>query len=98
MELKSDEIQLVGRWYESAGRTVADTMCQRIDDLISGSLTKITSDSSGWDILYQDPKDERYWELTYPESQWHGGGPPQLTHLSYDQAKKKYKLDHPKSQ
>ena len=34
----------------------------------------------------------RYWERTYPHSDWHGGGPPCLTNITFDAAKEKYKV------
>jgi Immunity protein 27 len=42
------------------------------------------------DVLYVDPSDSRYWELIYPDSQLHGGGPPTLRNLSEAAARKKY--------
>jgi immunity protein 27 of polymorphic toxin system len=46
-----------------------------------------------WSKLYLDPVDGGYWELTYPQSEMHGGGPPQLVHISADAAKIKYGVD-----
>jgi hypothetical protein len=37
-----------------------------------------------------DPDDGRYWERTYPQSEKHGGGPPQLKCLTFQEASKKY--------
>lgn len=34
--------------------------------------------SSGWEKLYRDPADGRYWLLTYPFGELQGGGPPTL--------------------
>jgi len=47
----------------------------------------------GWSRLYLDPVDGRYWELIYPQSEIHGGGPPRLAHISADAAKIKYGVD-----
>jgi hypothetical protein len=47
---------------------------------------------SAWETLYRDPNDGRYWERTYPHSDWHGGGPPCLTKITFDAAKEKYKV------
>jgi hypothetical protein len=62
----------------------------RIHDLTSTYLIKLGTDESGWDVLYQDPADGRLWELTYPQSGMHGGGPPQLEVLPLALAKQKY--------
>ena len=53
---------------------------------------KVATDSSGWDILYKDPRDGRFWELTYPDSSFHGGGPPRLENFSATEAGSKDKL------
>ena len=65
---------------------------KRIETLIKDYLVKITTDETGWDVLYQDPEDNRYWELTYPESELHGGGAPVLRHLSVVEAHDKYNI------
>lgn len=91
MKLESAEIELIGAWVVTDGKTVEDPTCQRIMQLILTSLEKITVDESGWNTLYRDPQDNRLWELTYPQSESHGGGPPRLTHIALDEAKKKYK-------
>ena len=90
MKLKPEETDLLGKWEDVGGNVVADAISKRIETLIEQHLDKITIDASGWDSLYKDPDDGRYWELTYPESSWHGGGPPRLTYLSREQARAKY--------
>lgn len=92
MKLRPTEADLTGQWAMINGRMLADDTCARIDWLINQGLTKIATDASGWQILYQDPGDGRYWELTYPQSEMHGGGPPRLHYLSDEQAENKYDL------
>src|ERR1700723_3459159 len=62
--------------------------------LIAGKPTfstmKIAESTSGWEALYRDPSDGRYWERTYPQSETHGGGPPQLSTITLDEAERKY--------
>jgi hypothetical protein len=72
------------------GKMTADDTSVRIDWLVKHVLTEIATDFSGWDVLYQDPKDGRYWELTYPQSEMHGGGPPRLRYMPEEEARKKY--------
>lgn len=67
-----------------------DPVTERIRQLVSEYLEKIAADYTGWETLYRDPQDGRYWELTYPTSEYHGGGPPRLTNLTPEQAKSKY--------
>lgn len=85
-----NETLLTGKWVLSQGRVVGDATCERIDKLIGGYLVKLGHDQSGWDTLYRDPKDGRFWELIYPQSEMHGGGPPELRYLSPEEAAPKY--------
>lgn len=85
--------QIVGKWELVNGILVADTNCQRIHQLISKELQKVMVSGDGWRVLYQDPDDSRYWELTYPESHLHGGGPPVLTCLSNHEVMERYTLE-----
>jgi len=90
MKLLPTEICLTGKWVLNDGRVVADEVCARIEDLTRSRLRELGRDASGWDALFVDPEDGRLWELVYPESGQHGGGAPELRHLSAAQAKEKY--------
>ncbi|MBL8340703.1 MAG: hypothetical protein JNL30_04475 [Rubrivivax sp.] len=90
MKLLPTETCLSGRWLLKAGRVVADDVCARIDALVRGHLRELGRDASGWDALFLDPSDGRFWELTYPDSSLQGGGPPRLQCLSATQAREKY--------
>lgn len=57
---------------------------KRIEYLISNYLVRINSDYSGWFVLYQDPNDNRLWELSYPDSEEEGGGAPMLRVIGID--------------
>lgn len=67
-------------------------MCNRVDYLTSSYLRRIgvSEERGGWMVLYQDPEDMRYWVLTYPESEMHGGGPPALINVSEEEANSKF--------
>jgi hypothetical protein len=90
VKLTDLETDLIGAWLEKRDRIVADPTCKRIEWLIANHLVQLSSDSSGWDDLYRDPDDGRLWELTWPQSEMHGGGPPRLTCLALDAARMKY--------
>lgn len=88
--IASNETRLTGKWITSGGRVVEDETCKRIADLVNRYLVKLGDDPSGWETLYRDPADGRLWELTYPQSEMHGGGPPELRCLSVEEATQKY--------
>jgi hypothetical protein len=90
-ELAPEEIDLRGDWIVQTDRSVmANAIEKRIEWLITQKLERIGSDSSGWDTLYRDPRDGRLWELTYPRSEMHGGGPRRLHVVSRGEAAVKY--------
>lgn len=86
----ADEEVLVGRWFVRENEVVADEVCQRINYLVSTRLRRVAVREGGWTVLYEDPADKSYWELTYPHSEMHGGGPPKLAKLSIDDARRAY--------
>jgi hypothetical protein len=90
MKLRADERVICGQWELVGGKVEADENCRRIEELTQRYLHEIARDPSGWDTLYVDPSDGRFWELTYPDSESHGGGPPRLECLPRDQAREKY--------
>jgi len=90
MKIAPSETLLTGKWLSREGRAFANETCDRINELVRSHLRELARDVSGWDALYRDPEDGRFWELTYPQSELHGGGPPQLRCLTLDEAKQKY--------
>lgn len=92
MKIKQKETELKGAWNFVNHIIEADIVCHRIETLTKEYLIRIAVDSSGWEILYQDSADMRYWELTYPQSQLQGGGPPLLKNISEVDARNKYNV------
>jgi hypothetical protein len=90
--LQPNETVLTGSWIDEGGSIKGDDICQRIEWLIKSHLKCLVKDSTGWDTLYRDPVDNRLWERTYPNGDWHGGGPPQLNVVSKEQASAKYNI------
>jgi hypothetical protein len=90
MKIQPIETRLTGKWLPREGRAVADETRERINQLVRSHLGLLGRDASGWDVLYRDPDDGRLWELTYPQSELHGGGPLQLCCLTLDEARTKY--------
>ena len=90
MKLAPHEIDLIGHWQFKGQEVTDDPASKRIEWLIAEHLTLLGTDASGWNELYRDPDDGRLWELTFPQSEMHGGGPPRLTCLSIEQARSRY--------
>jgi len=88
MNLKPEETELRCEWDLVDGKVIGNDVCQRIAFLIEHSLKKVAG--GGWETLYLDPNDGRYWELTYPSSEMHGGSPPRLAVVSKEQVESKY--------
>jgi hypothetical protein len=63
---------------------------EAVESYIAENLTKIATNQSGWDTLYINKATEQYWVLTYPNSQLHGGGHPELTRVSKLVVKKEF--------
>jgi hypothetical protein len=90
--LKASDQQLVGQLLKVDGQVVADGVAKRIDDLVSSELTRVVDSGDGWHVLFFDKRDGRYWELTYPNKDWHGGGPATLTCVSEAEAQLRYQI------
>ena len=70
-----------GKWLFDGKEMSSDHNCKRIDWLINDRLIKIKSKDNGWTSVYIDPADFRYWELSYPQGELQGGGPPMLQNI-----------------
>jgi hypothetical protein len=57
---------------------------------VEADWVRLADRECGWTTLYFDPRDSSYWELTYPQSHMHGGGPPQLIQIEKATAKELY--------
>lgn len=62
----------------------------RIEELITTHLKAVAVSPDGWEKLYLDPGDGRLWELTYPQAEMHGGGPPELREMDGATATARY--------
>jgi hypothetical protein len=90
--LGSDEQLLKGSWNIVSGEIVSDRVCDRIEHLTKFHLSRLaeSKEFGAWEVLFKDPKDGRLWELTYPQGDQHGGGPPQLSVIGENLARIKY--------
>lgn len=87
-----EETQIVGGLELKNGRVKNDHHLDRIWTLISTSLLKIATAADGWEQLYQDPRDGRYWELYFPHGEMQGGGPPALRVIEPQAVRRKYQI------
>lgn len=92
MRIDKTETAIIGSWVISDGGVRADNNVMRIEELRKSHLTEVARSPDGWETLFRDPSDDRLWELTYPTSEMHGGGPPALIVIPAEAAAKKYGL------
>lgn len=92
MKLQPNELKLQGNWILENNKIKKDATAKRIEFLKDNYLIKIGIDNSGWNTLYQDPFDSRYWELIYPNSETQGGGLPLLQYITDESAQMKYSI------
>jgi len=71
-------------------RFIASRETERIDLLLANHLIKVAEREVGWTWLLKGPSDGRFWELSYPFGDRHGGGPPKLEVLTRAAAKALY--------
>lgn len=93
-KLQPEETELIGEWVSGPHGVRGNEACDRIQWLIAGVIRYVGVDekSGGWDKLYKDPDDGRYWLLSYPKSYMHGGGPPSLRCLRLSETEVKNKF------
>jgi hypothetical protein len=65
-------------------------MTEREINAAVSHMQKLGHDQSGWNTLYYDPSARAFWEVIYPQSQMHGGGPRELRSLSEEAARGRY--------
>jgi Immunity protein 27 len=94
MSIGPHETEIVGAWILRDGKVSSDAACQRIEALTQTELAFIAKDKSGWEALYLDKDDGRYWERTFPHGELQGGGPPALRVIAFKDAAPKYGLSN----
>ena len=90
MGIAPDEVEIRGSWLMVNGRMTEDDVCHRIKAITENQLQHIGTTTGGWERLYRDKNDGRYWELTYSQSEMHGGGPMALFLISSAAIRTKY--------
>jgi hypothetical protein len=90
MKLMPDETEISGHRVIRSRTVTEDPNESRIEWLIANSFIRIRESDSGWSTLYRDRWDGRLWELRYPASESHGGGPKQIRLVEEFEAQEKY--------
>jgi hypothetical protein len=91
MKIKISETVIDSDWTNDSNHLTSEEariVNERINWLINNYLMKVKD--NGWEVLYQDPDDHRFWELTYPKGEMHGGGYPILSNITEKDATDKY--------
>ncbi|HEC29540.1 MAG TPA: hypothetical protein ENI65_08140 [Gammaproteobacteria bacterium] len=88
--ISENETLIEGMWVVTDDQISSNEACKRIEWLITDIFKLIRVDVSGWEKLYQDPKDQRFWLLYYPQGEMHGGGPPSLMEMTYKDAELRF--------
>jgi hypothetical protein len=78
-----------GNWLFDGKQVVGDEGCKQIDAILP-TLTFVASRDGGWARLYRDDELALFWELTYPQGELHGGGPPRLESYSLEEVRANY--------
>jgi hypothetical protein len=94
MSIDPNETLIVGNWIMVDGHMVADSELLRIHSLVAGELERVSVSQSGWEILYKDLRDGRYWEKYFPHSEMHGGGPESLRVVDLNSVREKYGISN----
>ncbi len=93
MSIDPREKEIIGSWTLVNGRMVEDEASRRVRSLAKTELQHIATTKDGWEKLYRDPQDGRYWELFYPRGEMQAGGPPTLRVIGSEQARAKFECE-----
>lgn len=91
-DLARDEVELSAGEPDGTRERFSDAVDERIFWLVSQRLALEAIADGGWTQLYRDPRDGRYWELTFPRGSLHGGGPRRLALVPREVAERRYGL------
>jgi Immunity protein 27 len=90
MQLKPEETELRGYWIDLGSSMTPDAAWERITILTREYLKLVATRSDESAVLYRDPADARFWELTSIAPQMKDGGPPLLACIGPERARERY--------
>jgi len=91
-KISDNETLIECEWQVVEDQVKPGSACERIEWLISDILKLVKVDKRGWEKLFLDPGDGRYWLLFYPQSELTGGGPASLMEITFSEAELRFKL------
>lgn len=65
-------------WHSEDGKMTARGDAAVIDDMLATKLEEIKVDPVNWIVIFRHRYTSQLWELSYPQSEMHGGGPRRL--------------------
>jgi len=68
-------------WVLHGTRVAVEGDAIEIERLLKDELEEVSVTDGGWRTLLRSRADGRFWELSYPQSHMHGGGPRTLAEL-----------------
>jgi hypothetical protein len=65
-------------WYAEDGKVIAREDAAAIDEMLATKLEEVRTEEGGWVVIFRHRDTNQLWELSYPQSELHGGGPRRL--------------------
>jgi hypothetical protein len=73
-------------WVVRDSKMIAEGDAKTINELLQTKLVEIRK--GNWATLYRHKDTEKLWDLVYPQSEMHGGGPRRLRRLDHNDPEK----------
>jgi len=64
------------------GKVAARGDAATIDEMLATKLEEVRTDATNWLVIFRHRETNQLWELSYPQSELHGGGPRRLRLMS----------------
>jgi hypothetical protein len=60
------------------------------NDFANQNLVQLKVDDVSWKVLWENPQTGEFWKEYFPQSEVHGGGPPEFLKISEQQARQEF--------
>lgn len=85
--------KIICEWKLQGKKIIESSECLDIKRMLESELIEIATRDDGWIKLLKHKTTDEIWELDYPQSEMHGGGPPTLENLSKMEIKARYGIN-----